>query len=133
MVSDELSMLYPHIEEDNDDIDDADKDYDVSSKSDDNNNPDDKEDDISPPVNPLSSTTGELPWKKNHFEYLLKVPRASRCTNVNGLDMQEHQGVVTRAKVKQLKSHKDQIEQEKFQGLNFDVNFDVQDFMGIKF
>ncbi|KAI5681678.1 hypothetical protein M9H77_02906 [Catharanthus roseus] len=37
--------------------------------------------------------------------------------------MQEHQGVVTRAKAKQLKSHKDQIEQEKFQGLNFDVNF----------
>ncbi|KAI5663121.1 hypothetical protein M9H77_22444 [Catharanthus roseus] len=40
--------------------------------------------------------------------------------------MQEHQGVVTRAKAKQLKSHKDQIEQEKFQGLNFDV----QDFIG---
>ncbi|KAI5680892.1 hypothetical protein M9H77_02119 [Catharanthus roseus] len=53
--------------------------------------------------------------------------------DVNRLDMQEHQGVVTRAKAKQLKSHKDQIEQEKFQGLNFDVNFDVQDFMGIKF
>ncbi|KAI5638303.1 hypothetical protein M9H77_23696 [Catharanthus roseus] len=29
--------------------------------------------------------------------------------------MQEHQGVVTRAKARQLKSHKDQIEQEKFQ------------------
>ncbi|KAI5672637.1 hypothetical protein M9H77_13001 [Catharanthus roseus] len=29
--------------------------------------------------------------------------------------MQEHQGVVTRAKAKQLKSHKDQIEQKKFQ------------------
>ncbi|KAI5649507.1 hypothetical protein M9H77_35512 [Catharanthus roseus] len=42
------------------------------------------------------------------------------------LDMQEHQGVVTRAKTKQLKSHKDQIEQEKFQGLNFNV----QSFMG---
>ncbi|KAI5666860.1 hypothetical protein M9H77_16713 [Catharanthus roseus] len=40
--------------------------------------------------------------------------------------MQEHQGVVTRTKTKQLKSHKDQIEQEKFQGLNFDI----QDFMG---
>ncbi|KAI5667832.1 hypothetical protein M9H77_17685 [Catharanthus roseus] len=53
--------------------------------------------------------------------------------DVNRLDMQEHQGVVTRAKARQLKSHKDQIEQEKFQGLNFDVNFDVQDFMGIKF
>ncbi|KAI5650382.1 hypothetical protein M9H77_36387 [Catharanthus roseus] len=46
--------------------------------------------------------------------------------DVNRLDMQEHQGVVIRAKAKQLKSHKDQIEQEKFQGLNFDV----QDFMG---
>ncbi|KAI5663466.1 hypothetical protein M9H77_22789 [Catharanthus roseus] len=41
--------------------------------------------------------------------------------------MQEHQGVVTRAKTKQLKSHKDQVEQEKFQGLNFDV----QDLMGL--
>ncbi|KAI5652562.1 hypothetical protein M9H77_29749 [Catharanthus roseus] len=30
---------------------------------------------------------------------------------------------------KELKSHKDQIEQEKFQGLNFDV----QDFMELKF
>ncbi|KAI5652250.1 hypothetical protein M9H77_29437 [Catharanthus roseus] len=40
--------------------------------------------------------------------------------------MQEHQGVVTRSNAKQLKSHKDQIEQEKFQGLNFDV----QDFTG---
>ncbi|KAI5675874.1 hypothetical protein M9H77_06824 [Catharanthus roseus] len=39
--------------------------------------------------------------------------------------MQEHQGVVTRVKAKQLKSHKDQTEQEKVQGLNFDV----QDFM----
>ncbi|KAI5652697.1 hypothetical protein M9H77_29884 [Catharanthus roseus] len=46
--------------------------------------------------------------------------------DVNWLDIQEHQGVVTRAKTKQLKTHKDQIEQEKFQGLNFDV----QDFMG---
>ncbi|KAI5677395.1 hypothetical protein M9H77_08345 [Catharanthus roseus] len=42
------------------------------------------------------------------------------------VDMKEHQRVVTRAKAKQLKSHQDQIKQEKFQGLNFDV----QDFMG---
>ncbi|KAI5663749.1 hypothetical protein M9H77_23072 [Catharanthus roseus] len=42
------------------------------------------------------------------------------------VDMQEHQGVVTRAKAKQLKSHKDQIEQENFQGLNFNV----QHFIG---
>ncbi|KAI5658111.1 hypothetical protein M9H77_26904 [Catharanthus roseus] len=41
-------------------------------------------------------------------------------------DIQEHLGVVMRAKAKQLKSHKDQIEQEKFQ----ELNFDVQDFMG---
>ncbi|KAI5682902.1 hypothetical protein M9H77_04130 [Catharanthus roseus] len=34
--------------------------------------------------------------------------------DVNRLDVQEHQGVVTRAKAKQLKSYKDQIEQEKF-------------------
>ncbi|KAI5663239.1 hypothetical protein M9H77_22562 [Catharanthus roseus] len=46
--------------------------------------------------------------------------------DVNQLDVQEHQGVVTRAKAKQRKSHKDQIEQEKFQGLNYNV----QDFMG---
>ncbi|KAI5667944.1 hypothetical protein M9H77_17797 [Catharanthus roseus] len=46
--------------------------------------------------------------------------------DVNRLDRQEHQGVVTRTKAKQVKSHKDQIEQEKFQGLNDDV----QDFMG---
>ncbi|KAI5682054.1 hypothetical protein M9H77_03282 [Catharanthus roseus] len=49
--------------------------------------------------------------------------------DVNRFDMQEYQGVVTRVKAKQLKSHKDQIEQEKFQGLNFDV----QNFMGLKF
>ncbi|KAI5668988.1 hypothetical protein M9H77_18841 [Catharanthus roseus] len=40
--------------------------------------------------------------------------------------MQEHQELVTKAKAKQLNSHKDQIEQEKFQKLNFDI----QDFMG---
>ncbi|KAI5653194.1 hypothetical protein M9H77_30381 [Catharanthus roseus] len=39
--------------------------------------------------------------------------------DANRLDLQEHQGVVTRAKAKQLKSHKDQIQQKKFQGLNF--------------
>ncbi|KAI5681638.1 hypothetical protein M9H77_02866 [Catharanthus roseus] len=49
--------------------------------------------------------------------------------DVNWLDMQEYQGVVTRAKTKQVKNHKDQIEQEKFQGLNFDV----QDLMELKF
>ncbi|KAI5652594.1 hypothetical protein M9H77_29781 [Catharanthus roseus] len=47
--------------------------------------------------------------------------------DMNQLDMQEHQGVVTRAKAKELKIHKDKIEQEKFQGLNF-----VQDLMGLK-
>ncbi|KAI5669345.1 hypothetical protein M9H77_19198 [Catharanthus roseus] len=57
MVSDEPLMLYPSVEEDNDDNDNADKDYIVSSQSDDNNNDNDEEDDISTPVNPLSSTT----------------------------------------------------------------------------
>ncbi|KAI5673856.1 hypothetical protein M9H77_14220 [Catharanthus roseus] len=56
----------------------------------------------------------------------MKNPRDNWRIDVNRLDMQEHQGVVTRDKAKQLKSHKDQIEQGKFQGLNFDV----QDFMG---
>ncbi|KAI5668591.1 hypothetical protein M9H77_18444 [Catharanthus roseus] len=50
----------------------------------------------------------------------------SKQLDVNRFDMQEHQGAVTRAKAKQLKSHKDQIEQEKFQ----ELNFDVQEFMG---
>ncbi|KAI5642208.1 hypothetical protein M9H77_00176 [Catharanthus roseus] len=57
MVSDELSMLYPKVEEDDDDDDDADEDYDVSSEYDHDNNPNDEEDDISTPVNLLSSTT----------------------------------------------------------------------------
>ncbi|KAI5683856.1 hypothetical protein M9H77_05084 [Catharanthus roseus] len=53
MVSNEPSMLYPNVEED----DDADEDYDVLSESDDDDNPNNEEDDISTPVNPLSSTT----------------------------------------------------------------------------
>ncbi|KAI5681931.1 hypothetical protein M9H77_03159 [Catharanthus roseus] len=57
------------------------------------------------------------------------MPLSVHCVS----NMQERIRVVTRAKAKQLKSHKDQIEQEKFQGLNFDVNFDVQDFMGLTF
>ncbi|KAI5671896.1 hypothetical protein M9H77_12260 [Catharanthus roseus] len=118
MVSDEPSMLYSDVEEDDEDDDDVDEDYDVSSESDDDNNPNDREDDISAYVNPLSSTI------KNYIKYNFVI-----FSDVNRLDMQEHQGVVTRAKTKQLKSHKDQIEQEKFQGLNFDV----QDFMGLKF
>ncbi|KAI5650223.1 hypothetical protein M9H77_36228 [Catharanthus roseus] len=66
----------------------------------------------------------------NCLEY--KRDNSTSLTNghdVNQLDMQEYLGVVTRAKPKPLKSHKDQIEQEKFQGLNFDV----QDLMGLKF
>ncbi|KAI5668387.1 hypothetical protein M9H77_18240 [Catharanthus roseus] len=59
------------------------------------------------------------------FRFHVQKQYSCSLTDVNRLDMQEHQGVVTRAKAKQLKSHKDQIEQEKFQGLNFDV----QDFM----
>ncbi|KAI5676605.1 hypothetical protein M9H77_07555 [Catharanthus roseus] len=56
MVSDEPSMLYPDVEEDDEDDDDADEDYDISSESDNNNKPNDKEDYISTPVNPLSYT-----------------------------------------------------------------------------
>ncbi|KAI5652327.1 hypothetical protein M9H77_29514 [Catharanthus roseus] len=65
----------------------------------------------------------------------LKKEEPARATNwgnkddANWLDMQEHQGVGTRAKTKQLKSHRDQLEQEKFRGLNFDV----QDLIGLKF
>ncbi|KAI5664002.1 hypothetical protein M9H77_23325 [Catharanthus roseus] len=52
--------------------------------------------------------------------------RNGHYTHGSQIDMKEQQGVVTRAEAKQLKSRKDQIEQEKFQGLNFSV----QDFMG---
>ncbi|KAI5681528.1 hypothetical protein M9H77_02756 [Catharanthus roseus] len=58
MVFDEPSMLYSDVEGDDDDDDDnADEDYDESSESDNDNNTNDEEDDISTPVNPLSSTT----------------------------------------------------------------------------
>ncbi|KAI5681341.1 hypothetical protein M9H77_02568 [Catharanthus roseus] len=64
----------------------------------------------------------ELPCTSRNFLNLqFKSP-----SDVNWLDMQEHQGIVTTDKAKQLNSHKDQIEQEQFQG----INFDVQDFMG---
>ncbi|KAI5656337.1 hypothetical protein M9H77_25130 [Catharanthus roseus] len=56
MVFDEPSMLYPDIEEDDDDNDDTDEDYDVSSESDDESNLDDEEDDISTPVTSLFSS-----------------------------------------------------------------------------
>ncbi|KAI5658375.1 hypothetical protein M9H77_27168 [Catharanthus roseus] len=55
MVFDEPSMLYLVIEEYDEDDDDADEDCDTSNASDNNNNPNDEEDDISTPVNPLSS------------------------------------------------------------------------------
>ncbi|KAI5674270.1 hypothetical protein M9H77_14634 [Catharanthus roseus] len=55
MISNEPSMLYPSIEEDNDENDDAHEDYVVSSEFEDDNNDNDEEDDISTPVNPLSS------------------------------------------------------------------------------
>ncbi|KAI5650284.1 hypothetical protein M9H77_36289 [Catharanthus roseus] len=57
MVSDELSMLYPNVEEDDEDDDNAGEDYDLSSASDDDNDDNDEEDDISTPVNRVSSTT----------------------------------------------------------------------------
>ncbi|KAI5656827.1 hypothetical protein M9H77_25620 [Catharanthus roseus] len=57
MISDEPSIFYPDVEEDDEDDDDADADYDVSSVSDLDNGDNDEEDDISTPLNPLSSTT----------------------------------------------------------------------------
>ncbi|KAI5675404.1 hypothetical protein M9H77_06354 [Catharanthus roseus] len=56
IVSNEPSMLYQDVEEDDEDDEDADEDYNVPSESDYDNNTNDKEDDISTPVNPLSST-----------------------------------------------------------------------------
>ncbi|KAI5663279.1 hypothetical protein M9H77_22602 [Catharanthus roseus] len=50
-------MLYQGIEEDDEDADDADSDYDISSASDEDNGNNDEEDNISTPLNPLSSTT----------------------------------------------------------------------------
>ncbi|KAI5671844.1 hypothetical protein M9H77_12208 [Catharanthus roseus] len=72
---------------------------------------------------------GVVPWEDDSVTksgYLSQCGPIGFLNDVNRLDMQEHHGTVTRAKKKQLKSHKDQIEQEKFQGLNFYV----QDFMG---
>ncbi|KAI5670978.1 hypothetical protein M9H77_11342 [Catharanthus roseus] len=57
-------MLYPNVKEDDKDNDDTDEDYDVSSESDDDNNPNDEEDDISTPVNALSSTKVNQ-WQSN--------------------------------------------------------------------
>ncbi|KAI5654589.1 hypothetical protein M9H77_31776 [Catharanthus roseus] len=57
IVSDEPSMLYPDVEEDDDSNHDTDEDYDISSESDNDNNPNDEEDNISTPIKPLSSTT----------------------------------------------------------------------------
>ncbi|KAI5682500.1 hypothetical protein M9H77_03728 [Catharanthus roseus] len=64
IVFNQSSMLYPDVEEDNDDNDDADEDYDISSESDDDSNPNDEEDDISTPVDHLSSTTANQ-WKSS--------------------------------------------------------------------
>ncbi|KAI5682976.1 hypothetical protein M9H77_04204 [Catharanthus roseus] len=57
IISDEPSMFYPDVEEDNENNDDAHENYDVSNKSDDNDNPNNEENNISTLVNPLSSTT----------------------------------------------------------------------------
>ncbi|KAI5681251.1 hypothetical protein M9H77_02478 [Catharanthus roseus] len=64
MVSDKPSMLYPDVEEDDEDDDNADEDYDVSNKSDDEHKPNDEEHDINTSVNPLSSTTMNQ-WQSN--------------------------------------------------------------------
>ncbi|KAI5675559.1 hypothetical protein M9H77_06509 [Catharanthus roseus] len=69
MVSDEHSMLYLDIEENDEDDDDADEENDVSSKSDDDNNSNDEEDDISTSVNPLSSTTVNQ-WVETRYKVL---------------------------------------------------------------
>ncbi|KAI5680601.1 hypothetical protein M9H77_01828 [Catharanthus roseus] len=64
MVSDKPSMLYPSVDEDDDDNDYSDKDYTVSSESYDDNNPDDEKDGISTLVNPVISTTMNQ-WQSN--------------------------------------------------------------------
>ncbi|KAI5667438.1 hypothetical protein M9H77_17291 [Catharanthus roseus] len=74
IVSDEPSMLYPNLQEDDEDSDDNDTDYKVSSASDDNNSDNDKEDDISTPLDTLSSTavnqwqSSQLFSNKSDFE-----------------------------------------------------------------
>ncbi|KAI5673168.1 hypothetical protein M9H77_13532 [Catharanthus roseus] len=57
IVSDELSMLYPTVNNDDDEIDHSDEDYVVSSKfeSDDNNNR--EEEKLQTPVNPITENT----------------------------------------------------------------------------
>ncbi|KAI5653017.1 hypothetical protein M9H77_30204 [Catharanthus roseus] len=55
IVFDEPSMLYPSINEDDDDNDHSDEDYTISSKSNDSNDPDNEEEDIRTPVNPIIS------------------------------------------------------------------------------
>ncbi|KAI5654985.1 hypothetical protein M9H77_32172 [Catharanthus roseus] len=56
MVSDEPYMLYPIIDEDDDENDHFDEDYAISSESDDDNS-DAKEEDIQTPVNPVMENT----------------------------------------------------------------------------
>ncbi|KAI5648979.1 hypothetical protein M9H77_34984 [Catharanthus roseus] len=56
MVFDEPSTLYPDVKKDDENDDDADTDYDISSAFDDDNSANNEEDDISTPLNPLSST-----------------------------------------------------------------------------
>ncbi|KAI5662921.1 hypothetical protein M9H77_22244 [Catharanthus roseus] len=55
MVSDEPSMLYPDVEEDDKDDEDLDANYEVSSASDNDNGDNDEDDDISTSLDPLSS------------------------------------------------------------------------------
>ncbi|KAI5654306.1 hypothetical protein M9H77_31493 [Catharanthus roseus] len=57
MVSDKPSMLYPNVEEDDEEDDSAYEEYDVSSESDNDNNPNDEEYDISTPSSQWFSNT----------------------------------------------------------------------------
>lgn len=56
VVSDKSSMLYPDIQEDDEDDDNDNADYNVSSAYNHDKGDNDKEDDVSIPLNPLSST-----------------------------------------------------------------------------
>ncbi|KAI5652881.1 hypothetical protein M9H77_30068 [Catharanthus roseus] len=62
----------------------------------------------------------EQPMEQTWSNQWNRLEEETKRSDVYRLDMQEHQGVGTRAKAKQIKSDKYEIEQEKFQGLNFD-------------
>ncbi|KAI5675319.1 hypothetical protein M9H77_06269 [Catharanthus roseus] len=57
MVSNELCMLYPTVNNDNDEIDHSDEDYVVSSQSKSDNNKDGEEEELQTLVNPVNENT----------------------------------------------------------------------------